>query len=47
MVLAVATTAFFGFFRLGEPLPTSAAAFNATTHLAWDDVAVNNSQTLV
>ena len=42
MILAIATTAFFGFFHLGELFPTSAAAFNATTDLAWGDVAVDN-----
>ena len=41
-MLAVATTAFFGFFRLGELLPTSAVDFNATTDLAWGDVAVDS-----
>ena len=44
VILAVATTAFFGFFRLGELLPTSTAAFNLTTDLAWGDVAVDNRQ---
>jgi hypothetical protein len=44
VVWAVATTAFFGFFRLGELLPTSATAFNASTDLAWGDVAVENRQ---
>ena len=43
-MLAVATTAFFGFFRLGELLPLSAATFNAATDLAWGDVAVDNRQ---
>ena len=44
VIVAVATTAFFGFFRLGELLPTSTAAFNPTTDLAWGDVAVDNRQ---
>ena len=38
----VASTAFFGFFQLGELLPESAQAFNSTTSLAWGDVAVDN-----
>ena len=42
VILAVATTAFFRFFQLGELLPTSAAAFNATTDLAWGDAVVDN-----
>ena len=42
VILAVATTAFFRFFQRGELLPTSAAAFNATTDLAWGDVVVDN-----
>ena len=44
VVWAVATTAFFGFFRLGELLPESAAGFNTATGLAWGDVAVDNRQ---
>ena len=43
-VWAVAITAFFGFFRLGELLPESANAFNEATDLAWGDVAVDNRQ---
>ena len=39
---AIAATAFFGFFRLGELLPDSAKSFSPTTHLAWGDVAVNS-----
>ena len=39
---AIACTAFFGFFRLGELLPESANAFNASTDLAWGDVAVDS-----
>ena len=42
VVWAVACTAFFGFFRLGELLPESAAAFNPAASLAWGDVAVDN-----
>ncbi len=39
---AVACTAFFGFFRLGELLPTSPSSFDARTDLAWGDVAVDD-----
>ena len=39
---AIACSAFFGFFRLGELLPTPVGAFNPATCLAWGDVAVNN-----
>ena len=42
VVWAIAATAFFGFFRLGELLPTSHAAFNPATGLSWGDVAVDN-----
>ena len=39
---AVACTAFFGFFRLGELLPESANAYKQETHLSWGDVAVDS-----
>ena len=39
---AIACTAFFGFFRLGELLPESAGAFNPSTSLAWGDIAVDS-----
>ena len=39
---AIACTAFFGFFRLGELLPSSAREFDLRTGLAWGDVAVDN-----
>lgn len=42
VVWAVICTAFFGFFRLGELLPGSAASFNSSTDLAWGDVAVDD-----
>ena len=44
VIWAVITTAFFGFFRLGDLLPESASGFNAATGLAWGDVAVDNRQ---
>ncbi len=44
LLCAVATTSFFGFFRLGELLPTSWSAWKATTDLAWGDVAVDDLQ---
>ena len=37
-----ASTAFFGFFRLGELFPESARAFNESVCLSWGDVAVDN-----
>ena len=39
---AVACTAFFGFFRLGELLLTNRTAFNPQLHLAWGDMAIDN-----
>ena len=38
---AIACTAFFGFFRLGELLVESADRFHSTTDLAWGDVAAD------
>ena len=40
---AIACTAFFGFFRLGELLMHSKAEFNPITSLAWGDVAVDST----
>ncbi len=42
VLCAVATLAFFGFFRLGELLPTSRSVWKASTDLAWGDVAVDD-----
>ena len=39
---AIAASAFFGFFRLGELLPESPTSFNQATNLAWGDVAVDS-----
>ena len=39
---AVAASAFFGFFRLGELLPDSPSRFNPATGLTWGDVAVDS-----
>ena len=39
---AIAATVFFGFFRLGELLSSSQAAFHPAKCLAWGDVAVDN-----
>ena len=39
---AVAASAFFGFFRLGELLPVSTTAFNPSTQLSWGDVSVDS-----
>ena len=44
LLWAVSCTAFFGFFRLGELLLSSAANFNPRLHLAWGDMAVDNTQ---
>ena len=41
-IWAIAATAFFGFFRLGELLPASQTAFHPARSLAWGDVAVDN-----
>ena len=42
VLLAVAASAFFGFFRLGELLLESTASFNPARSLAWGDVAVDS-----
>ena len=49
VVWAIASTAFFGFFRLGELLPDSTGAFNEASCLTWGDVAVDhrNNPTMV
>ncbi len=39
---AIASTAFFGFFRLGELLPESVGSFNPAVSLSWGDVAIDN-----
>lgn len=43
MFWAIACTAFFEFFRLGELLMRSKAEFNPITSLAWGDVAVDST----
>ena len=43
VIWAIACTAFFGFFRLGELLLTSEVEFNPAIHLCWGDIAVNDS----
>ena len=40
---AVATVAFFGFFRLGELLVRNEAEYTTTTHLSWGDVVVDSN----
>ena len=45
VIWAIASSAFFGFFRLGELLPDSASSFHPTRNLAWGDVATDNSVT--
>ena len=42
MLWAVACTAFFGFFRLGELLPESTKAFDPRTGITWGDVSVDS-----
>ena len=46
---AIATVAFFGFFRLGELLVGTEAEYTAASHLSWGDVAVgyNSAPSLV
>ena len=39
---AIATVAFFGFFRLGELLLSSVGEFNPAIHLAWGDVSIDD-----
>ena len=43
VIWAIACTAFFGFFRLGELLVKSEAEFNPAIHLCWGDLAIDNS----
>ena len=39
---AITSSAFFGFFRLGELLPDSLASFDPATGLVWGDVAIDS-----
>ena len=41
---AVASVAFFSFFRLGELLLDHASAYTQATGLSWGDVAADNSE---
>ena len=41
-IWAIASTAFFGFFRLGELLPNSMSSYNPITSLSWGDVSVDS-----
>ena len=41
LVWAVASMAFFRFFRLGELLPDNKAAYAKATHLSWGEVATD------
>ena len=43
MIWAAATLCFFGFFRSGEITIPTEKAFNNTKHLAWGDVAIDNT----
>ena len=42
LVWAVASLAYFGFFRLGELLVDTADEYDLAVHLSWGDVAVDN-----
>ena len=42
MTWAVASLAFFGFFRLGELLLDKDATYLEAAHLSWGDIAVDN-----
>ena len=41
LVWAICSMAFFGFFRLGEIVLSSATEFNPARHLSWNDVCVD------
>ena len=41
-IWAIAASAFFGFFRLGELLPDSISSYNPVTNLSWGDVSVDS-----
>jgi len=45
LLWAVACTAFFGFFRLGELLPESASGVSSTAIVRWGDIAVDRRDT--
>ena len=42
LIWAVAATAFFGFFRLGEQLVDMPNSYSPATNLSWGDVAVDD-----
>ena len=42
LIWAIASAAFFGFFRLGELLVESPDSYNPATSLSWGDVAVDS-----
>ena len=42
VIWAIACSAFFGFFRLGELLLTSSTSYDPATCLSWGDVAVDD-----
>lgn len=44
LVWAIAATAFFGFFRLGELLPESARGIDPAVSLMWGDVATDDAE---
>ena len=47
LMWAVACTAFFGFFRLGELLPESATVDQSSPVIVWSDVAVDSRESPV
>ena len=44
LLWAIACTAFFGFFRLGELLPESATKWDPSGSILWGDVAVDSQE---
>ena len=42
LLWAIACTAFFGFFRLGELLPSTENSFNPATDIIWGDVSIDS-----
>ena len=44
VIWAVACTAFFGFFMLGELLPETAGAYSPSLSLSWGDVTVDSQE---
>ena len=47
LLWAMATTCFFGFFRVGEITAPSSSDFDPAIHLAWGDVAISEVRRMV